>query len=636
MSSGLQRRKPNNKKKKNKAKPDRKPHSRLGESDGDQHSFPHPEVSADNSEGSSSGYESLTPVTTQKSAKDRLSKLEIDKPWNSPRQVKLKMDFSKAAMMEVETPTVAEYLSQPFEFSPENETRKANDMAFKTPKSVDQTLAEVVSKLPFEFPYENETQKANDLGFKTPTFVDLVKSVDQTLAEVASKLPFEFPSENETQKANDLGFKTPTLVDPVKSVDQTLAEVASKLPFEFSSEMETQKGNNLGFKTPTFVDPVKSADQTLAEVASKLPFEFSPETETQKSNDLGFKTPTFVDPVNSVDQTLVEVASKLPFEFPSENETQKVKDSGFKTPTLVDPVKSVEQTLAEVASKLPFEFSSEMESQKVNDMGYKTPTLVDPVESVDQSLVEAASKLPFEFSSEKETQKANDLGFKTPTLVDPVASIDQTLVEVVSKLNKDTKTQEKDDFTVAETHVEHTVINEIDKPLNSTEQANIKIDKAAMMELEPPSVADYLSQPFESSPEKGTHKVEDLGFKTPTFVDAVVSVDQTLVEVASQLDNNIRVEEKDDLAAAETLLEERTVINETEYRSKENEVQMLDSPKPKKKLLQDSTNGKCPYCGRGGDDERQPLLASAPQPPEKASWKNCCGLFELFSGSTRN
>jgi hypothetical protein len=31
----------------------------------------------------------------------------------------------------------------------------------------------------------------------------------------------------------------------------------------------------------------------------------------------------------------------------------------------------------------------------------------------------------------------------------------------------------------------------------------------------------------------------------------------------------------------------------------------------------------------------QPLLASAPQPVQTTSWKGCCGLFELFSGSNR-
>ncbi|KAL7102731.1 hypothetical protein ACP275_08G136400 [Erythranthe tilingii] len=31
----------------------------------------------------------------------------------------------------------------------------------------------------------------------------------------------------------------------------------------------------------------------------------------------------------------------------------------------------------------------------------------------------------------------------------------------------------------------------------------------------------------------------------------------------------------------------------------------------------------------------EPLLARAPRPVEMASWKNCCGLFEVFSGSGR-
>ncbi|KAI3744074.1 hypothetical protein L1987_57147 [Smallanthus sonchifolius] len=184
-------------------------------------------------------------------------------------------------------------------------------------------------------------------------------------------------------------------------------------------------------------------------------------------------------------------------------------------------------------------------------------------------------------------------------------------------------------------------------------QAKIEFDKAAM--IEPATVADYLSQPYESSPEKGTHKDSDLGFKTPPFGDPIEPVDQSLVEVASELNSITKMQEKNDLVGAETRLE-HTVVSETDSKNnqllKENEVQKLGSksdkasPKSKKDLLQDSRNGKCRYCGRGNDDhvnepvipdcsERQPLLASAPRPSEKASWKNCCGIFELFSGFTR-
>ncbi|KAD4982840.1 hypothetical protein R6Q59_002474 [Mikania micrantha] len=197
---------------------------------------------------------------------------------------------------------------------------------------------------------------------------------------------------------------------------------------------------------------------------------------------------------------------------------------------------------------------------------------------------------------------------------------------------------------------------ETDKRSNLTEQAIIEIEKAAM--IEPDTVADYLSQPFESSPEKGTQEVEDLGFKTPPSVDPSIPVDQSLVEVASKLDNDANIQEKDDSVAADTRLEvEHTVINETDAEntqlSKENEAQKLDSttdktsPKSQQDSLQDSANDRCQHCGRSDDDhvnepvipdcsEKQPLLASAPQLPEKASWKNCCGIFELCSGSNRN
>ncbi|KAK9051293.1 hypothetical protein SSX86_027920 [Deinandra increscens subsp. villosa] len=179
-------------------------------------------------------------------------------------------------------------------------------------------------------------------------------------------------------------------------------------------------------------------------------------------------------------------------------------------------------------------------------------------------------------------------------------------------------------------------ISKINKQPNSTKQVKMEMNKAAM--VEPASVADYLSQPFASSPEKGTHEVEDLEFKTPLTVDPVKPVDQSLVEVASQLNNDTKLQEKDDL--------EHAVINETDSRNnellKENEVQKVNSESDKGDMLQDSINGKCQYCGRGSEpkipecSERQTLLASASRPSEKASWKNCCGIFELFSGSTRS
>ncbi|CAH1416607.1 unnamed protein product [Lactuca virosa] len=70
------------------------------------------------------------------------------------------------------------------------------------------------------------------------------------------------------------------------------------------------------------------------------------------------------------------------------------------------------------------------------------------------------------------------------------------------------------------------------------------------------------------------------------------------------------------------------------------------SPKSKDCLTASTLN--CPFCGRGGADrlkkhdtpecpEKYPLLSPNPfsQAPEKTSWKSCCGLFELCSGSSR-
>lgn len=164
---------------------------------------------------------------------------------------------------------------------------------------------------------------------------------------------------------------------------------------------------------------------------------------------------------------------------------------------------------------------------------------------------------------------------------------------------------------------------ETHKHPNSSKQAQVEINKGPM--IEPGSVADYLSQPFESSPEKETPKVEDLcfktpvgdpdsGFKTPLVGDLITPVEpvgQSLVEVASKLKNDTKVQEKDDSVVAETRLE-HVVVNEPGSKnnepSKENEARKLDSesnmasPKTKQDLLQDSTNGKRQHCQNSSED----------------------------------
>ncbi|KAF5761794.1 hypothetical protein HanXRQr2_Chr16g0769241 [Helianthus annuus] len=241
---------------------------------------------------------------------------------------------------------------------------------------------------------------------------------------------------------------------------------------------------------------------------------------------------------------------------------------------------------------------------------------------------------PVESSPEKGTRKDEDVGFKTP-LADNLSR------PVGFSPDKGTRKDEDLAFKTP-------VADNLSRPVGFSPDKGTRKDEDLGFKT---PVADYLSQPFESSPEKGTRKVEDSGFKTPPTGDPVTPVDQSFVEVAAQLNNNSKIQEKDDLVVAETPLEQ-TVINETDpannQLSKEIEVQKsgLKTPKSEENLLQDSMNGKCQYY-RSSDDrvnepvtperyERQPLLASAPPPPEKASWKNCCGIFELFSGSTRN
>ncbi|GKC78264.1 hypothetical protein Tco_1129038 [Tanacetum coccineum] len=135
-----------------------------------------------------------------------------------------------------------------------------------------------------------------------------------------------------------------------------------------------------------------------------------------------------------------------------------------------------------------------------------------------------------------------------------------------------------------------------------------------------PAPVDLL-QPVDSSPQNGTHKVDSLAIKTPPKVDRVVT----------------------ETPLAQTLPNENNSNNN--QSSKDNE----DSLTSENLLLSDSKDAKCPYCGKGGDDrvndlpktpkcsknETQPLLDLAPRAAKKSSWKSCCGIFELCSGSSR-
>lgn len=115
--------------------------------------------------------------------------------------------------------------------------------------------------------------------------------------------------------------------------------------------------------------------------------------------------------------------------------------------------------------------------------------------------------------------------------------------------------------------------------------------------IEPASVADYLAQPIDSSPQKGSQKVKN--FKP---------IDHSLIE------------EQNDLVTHENDLEN----NQT---SKENEVQK-DYTITENNLLSDSSNVKCPYCGKRDDDGLK-----EPEPPVQCSEKQVYNLYHLTCDS---
>ncbi|KAI3719723.1 hypothetical protein L6452_20625 [Arctium lappa] len=209
--------------------------------------------------------------------------------------------------------------------------------------------------------------------------------------------------------------------------------------------------------------------------------------------------------------------------------------------------------------------------------------------------------------------------------------------------------------------------NSLEKSLSSrSSSSNDKsyVDKKKAMVIQPAAVADLvqpiesvadLVQSIESLSEKGSCRLGDLAVTGSPIVDPTKPV-SSLVELASQVFDNTKLQEKDDLVVAETPLEQNNcptstseVVGSVPKESEVEKLVSLDDKASKKSddCLPASTNGTCSFCGRNTTDsvnesktpecsEKQPLLGSAPRPAEKTSWKSCCGIFELCSGSSRN
>ncbi|KAL8228747.1 hypothetical protein R6Q57_013647 [Mikania cordata] len=170
----------------------------------------------------------------------------------------------------------------------------------------------------------------------------------------------------------------------------------------------------------------------------------------------------------------------------------------------------------------------------------------------------------------------------------------------------------------------------------------------------------------ESVPNESVPAVEFVPEKIPAIVDPVKPV-AGLLEEASQVFDDIENEKKKDLVVEETpvVIEEQTmVIGETDIKDdcptssvvsesvKENEVESLllldekaysvskDDPSsstPTKSLISEvHVAERANESDTNGHINRQALAASpAVAVQSTTTWKSCCGLFELFSGSDR-
>lgn len=116
----------------------------------------------------------------------------------------------------------------------------------------------------------------------------------------------------------------------------------------------------------------------------------------------------------------------------------------------------------------------------------------------------------------------------------------------------------------------------------SSSSENKSPGKKKLVLIEPAPVD--LLQPIDSSPQKGTHKVDSLAIKTPPEVDLVATetaLEQTLPNANNSNNNQPSTE------------------NEAKKTASFDEKASLTS---ENLLLSDFKDAKCPYCGKGGDD----------------------------------
>ncbi|KAI7734009.1 hypothetical protein M8C21_017910 [Ambrosia artemisiifolia] len=171
----------------------------------------------------------------------------------------------------------------------------------------------------------------------------------------------------------------------------------------------------------------------------------------------------------------------------------------------------------------------------------------------------------------------------------------------------------------------------------------------------------------ESAPNDAVTAVESVPEKISPVVDPVKPVD-TLLEEVSQVFDEIQNEKKKDLVVEErpTVVEEqKVVVSETAAKDdcptssvaaepvlKENEVEKLisvdektssvskdylPSSTPPENLVSEANDADCENeTDTVGHSNRQaPAASPAVAVQRTTTWKSCCGIFDLFSGSER-
>lgn len=207
-------------------------------------------------------------------------------------------------------------------------------------------------------------------------------------------------------------------------------------------------------------------------------------------------------------------------------------------------------------------------------------------------------------------------------------------VDLIEPLNTEKVTQVVDDFSV-ETSPLVDLVKPVDFLTEGLSQAN---DSGLVVEsnnvvVETPSVADSGRV---SLLEQAVQVIESPSFENGSSSGVIGS---SLTE--NGMDKSPSVDDHNDISLVPTVLDSKSDNGKNIAASTQSEQYVGSSTDAKISMAE--VTGTNPSNGRGHANESvspqssdsQPLVASVPRTAQTTSWKSCCGILELFTGSDR-